>query len=81
MRNYIICFVVTFCVTNHFVTSHLAGTFYIINRSLRVFMWFWGTASNFVNTYSYASLISRLSSVFVFPEKGHLMCPQRLEFK
>ena len=31
----------------------------------------WGIISNFVYTYSFASVISRASSVFLFSEKGH----------
>ena len=44
-------------------------------------MCFWGTISNFVYTHSYASVNSRLNSVFAFSEEGHKMCLKRLKFK
>ena len=43
-------------------------------------MCLWCTATNFACQYSFASLISRLSSVFIFSEERHVTCRKRLEF-
>ena len=66
---------------SHSIMSHFAGMFYVINRSIGVFMFFGDTISNFVCTHLFASVISRLSSVFVFPEQGYMMCRKRFEFR
>ena len=55
--------------------------FYVINGSISVFMRFWGAISNFVYTYSFATLISRLSSVFILSNRGYEMCRTRIEFE
>ena len=66
------CF--AFYVINHSIMSLVMRRFYVINRSASVFISVWDTTSNFVCTYSLASLISRLSGVFAFHEEGHVTC-------
>ena len=55
--------------------------FYVINGSISVFMRFWGAINNFVYTYSFANLISRLTSMFILSDRGHEMCRTRIEFE
>ena len=76
-----VSFVLGFCVINRFIISNLAGTFYVIYRCISMFMSVWDTTSNFVYNYSLASLISRLSGVFVVHEEDHVLCRKRLELK
>ena len=54
--------------------------FSVINRIVSAFMWFCGATGNFVQTYSFASAISKFSSIFEFAEEDHVMCLKRLEF-
>ena len=55
--------------------------FYVISRSISVFICVCDKIRHFVCTYSFASVISRTGYVFVLFEEGHMMYRKCLELK
>ena len=60
---------------------HTWHMFYVINCSISVLCAFGNTFSHFVYSYSFASINSGISSVFVFSDESPIMSRKRLELK